>query len=137
MLFHSTGGKNTQWKLEPAAGSNVLQILRPQNAPELVLAVKDAQIVNKAPTAISEYKNEGSQKWSIAAKSEGSTFFAIKPGHAGNKALELYGCNVADHTPATLYNFNSSPAQIWRFLMVGLRRVGSTASVTVALRRRA
>jgi hypothetical protein len=119
ILFHSTGGRNTQWKLESATGSNALQILRPQNAPELVLAVKDAQTANQAPTVISEYRNEASQKWSIAAKSKGSTFFTIKPGHASNKALELYGGNVANHTPATLYDFNGSPAQIWTFLMVG------------------
>jgi Ricin-type beta-trefoil lectin domain-like len=117
MLFHSTGGKNTQWKLDD--GGNNSSVLRPQNAPELVLAVEGAKTADKTPAIISEYRNEPHQKWLVVGGPAGLPFFHITPGHSPGKALEVYGGNVADHTPATLWEYNGSPAQIWLFMMVG------------------
>ena len=114
ILFHSTGGKNTQWKLEPH-GQN-LYTLHPQHAPDKVLAAKDGRTENQTPAVLSDSSNEAHQRWFLEPNRTG---FRIKPGHAPSKSLELYGCNTADQTPATLYDVNDTPAQFWLFMMVG------------------
>lgn len=117
ILFHVTDEKHTQWKL--GAASDNLHFLSSQHAPEMVLSVKDGKTANQTATVLSSNTNTASQRWSITPKSADSTFFFIRTDNADKKALELFACNVADGTPATLYDFNSSAAQQWAFLMVG------------------